>query len=334
METNPNWGAILNSDILEGKSILITGGTGSLGSHFIKHILKHNKPRKVICYSRDELKQSILREELSSYCSPGGQMRFLIGDIRDKDRLEWAFRDVNIVIHSAAMKQVPACEYNPEEAIKTNIDGTKNIVNALKDTVVSKAIFISSDKAVLPLNHYGKTKAVGESLWIASNVMRPIFSCTRWGNIEGSRGSIIPVFKDKIKRGERITITDLEMTRFSTSFKDAISTIFQALSYPSGLIWCRKSPSYVMSLVAAAFGTVCDIVGPRPMEKTDETLVSEFEVPRAMDIGNEIYIKPDPPFDYEIDYELGGIPLSKPYNSYTNPDYLTVDQIKDRIRNA
>jgi UDP-N-acetylglucosamine 4,6-dehydratase len=317
-------------DCLADRVVLVTGGAGSLGKQFIKHILLHNNPQKVIVYSRDEYKHSSMQEEFKDK-----RIRYFIGDVRDLERLRWAFKEVDIVVHAAAMKQVTACEYNPEEAVKTNIEGAKNIIDATRDACLERVIFISSDKAVSPLNLYGSTKAAAEKLFLSANAMNPIFSCTRWGNIEGSKGSIIPLFNSLINQGCRnLPLTDERMTRFSVTYTDAISTILSAIELPPGLIICRKAPSIRITDLIEAVGCGYDVVGIRPGEKLHEMLVSEHEYGLARDCGDYIAIIPRILFNPELDYSsVNKEPLTGPYTSDNNI-FLTVDEIRERIKHV
>lgn len=313
--------------MLDGKVILITGGTGSLGRVLAKHLLEYHKPHKVIIFSRDEFKQSEMRKEIDDE-----RLRYYIGDIRDPERLRWAFQGVDIIIHAAAMKQVPACEYNPTEATKTNVIGAMNIIDATRGLPIEKVICISSDKAVAPVNLYGASKMMAEKMFIDANSMRRIFSCTRWGNIETSRGSVIPLYKQLTKYGPRpLPLTHPDMTRFSLSFDEAIGLLLKAIEGPPGAIWVKRSPSMRMSDLVAAFGCIGQIAGIRSGEKLHETMVDRYECPRAFENEDNIIILPTRAFDTEIKYDIAGrLPLMEPYASDTNI-FLTVEQIQERL---
>lgn len=225
-----------NNKLLDNKTILITGGTGSFGKCFTKYVLDHYNPKKVIIYSRDEFKQSVMQGQFSEYAD---KLRFFIGDVRDKERLYRAFEGVDYVIHAAALKQVPACEYNPNEAIKTNIHGAQNVIDAALDSNVKKVVALSTDKAVNPVNLYGGTKLVSDKLFIAANAYagnKDInFSIVRYGNVAGSRGSIIPVFHNIIKNGgKELPITDYRMTRFWISLTQGVELVIKALEEATG----------------------------------------------------------------------------------------------------
>ena len=222
--------------LLDNQTILITGGTGSFGKCFTRYIFEHYNPKKVIIYSRDEFKQFLMGNEFKEYTE---RLRFFIGDVRDKDRLKRAFEGVDYVIHAAALKQVPSCEYNPNEAIKTNICGAQNVIDAALDSKVKKVVALSTDKAVNPVNLYGGTKLVSDKLFIAANAYagnKDInFSIVRYGNVAGSRGSIIPLFHNIIKNGgSELPITDYRMTRFWISLKEGVELVIKALEEASG----------------------------------------------------------------------------------------------------
>lgn len=226
--------------MLENKVILITGGTGSFGKKFTEIILEKYNPKKIIIYSRDEFKQDLMKKNfLAKYPDKINKLRFFIGDVRDKDRLYRAFNGVDYVIHAAAMKQVPACEYNPFEAIKTNIHGAQNIIDAALDRCVKKVVALSTDKAVNPINLYGGTKLVSDKLFIAANAYSggdgTVFSVVRYGNVAGSRGSVIPFFKSLIEEGEKeLPITDFRMTRFWITLEQGVELVLKALKESKG----------------------------------------------------------------------------------------------------
>ena len=239
--------------MLDNKTILITGGTGSFGKCFTKYALTHYNPKKIIIYSRDEFKQYLMQNEFKEYES---KMRYFIGDVRDKDRLKRAFEGVDYVIHAAALKQVPACEYNPNEAIKTNINGAQNVIDAALDSNVKKVVALSTDKAVNPVNLYGGTKLVSDKLFVAANAYAGnkdiSFSIVRYGNVAGSRGSIIPLFNNIIKNGgTELPITDFRMTRFWISLTEGVELVIKALKEAKGgETFISKIPSFkVLSLI-------------------------------------------------------------------------------------
>lgn len=247
--------------MLNNKTILITGGTGSFGNHFTSYLFRHYKPKKIIVYSRDEYKQYHMANKYSQYADA---MRFFIGDVRDKERLLRALHGVDYVIHAAALKQVPVCEYNPIEAVRTNIDGAINVVNAVLDTPgIQSAVALSTDKSVNPVNLYGGTKLVSDKLFIAANeyagVKQVRFSVVRYGNVAGSRGSVIPFFQKLIERGEKeLPITDYRMTRFWISLEQGVELVVQALAQSrGGEVMISKIPSFKITDLAQAMLPGC-----------------------------------------------------------------------------
>ena len=242
--------------MLNNKTILITGGTGSFGKAFTRYVLTHYDPRKIIIYSRDEFKQFLMQGEFQEYKD---KIRFFIGDVRDKERLVRALEGVDYVVHAAALKQVPACEYNPAEAIKTNINGAQNVIDACLDTGVKKVVALSTDKAVNPVNLYGGTKLVSDKLFIAANAYAGnkdiCFSIVRYGNVAGSRGSVIPKFHDMIKKGcTELTVTDYRMTRFWISLQQGVELVIKALvEATGGETFISKIPSASRTLRRQCF---------------------------------------------------------------------------------
>lgn len=278
--------------------ILITGGTGSLGKTIVKHLLTYYKPKGIRIYSRDELKQWELKQKIPTDVP----VSFLIGDVRDCNRLERAMHGVDIVINTAAMKQVPACEYNPIEAVNTNINGAKNIIDAAINQGVDRVMHISTDKAVYPINLYGATKTVAEKLFLHANVYAgdkgTKFSCCRYGNVIGSRGSIVPLFAKQLQESGSVTITDLNMTRFWITLDRVVDLILCAIELTTGAeIFVPKMPSCtieeVMYAVARIVGSTCyevKIIGIRPGEKIHECLISEEESDYIIDDQNSFYV--------------------------------------------
>ena len=282
----------------DGKSILVTGGTGSFGRRFIERVLAFSAPKRLIVFSRDELKQHEMRESM-----PGGTsepIRYFIGDIRDRERLQRAFHGIDIVVHAAALKQVPACEYNPIEAVLTNVMGARNVLDAAVDQAVHKVIALSTDKAVNPINIYGATKLCMEKLIVQANAYtgsdrRPIFSCSRYGNVIGSRGSVIPLFEAQRKTG-RVTVTDERMTRFWLTLDEGVDFVMHCIDrMQGGEVFVPKIPSmHIMDLVAAvAPGCAVDAIGIRPGEKLHETLLSEDEARRAVEMDDMYVVPPE-----------------------------------------
>lgn len=281
---------------LDNQSILITGGTGSFGKKFVEIMLADHRPKRLIVFSRDELKQHDMRQRFPD--GPGSPMRYFLGDVRDGERLRRAFVDVDVVIHAAALKQVPACEYNPFEAIQTNVIGAKNVIDAAIDRNVQKVLAISTDKAVNPVNLYGASKLCAEKLFVHGNFYSggegTKFSCSRYGNVIGSRGSVIPVFLEQAKSG-RITITDRRMTRFWLTLEQGVRFVIQCLDKMSGgEIFVPRIPSLgIMDLAATlAPNAEIDYVGIRPGEKLHEVLVSEDEARHTLEMPDMFVIYP------------------------------------------
>jgi UDP-N-acetylglucosamine 4,6-dehydratase len=281
-------------DILTGKSILITGGTGSFGSAFVKAALERGQPKKVIVFSRDEQKHHAMKKQF-----PDSRIRFFVGDVRDQARLRLALRGVDFVVHAAAMKHVDLCEYNPLEAINTNITGTVNLTQAALDAGVEKVVGVSTDKAVAPINLYGATKLCMEKLLTAANSysgdLATRFCSVRYGNVMGSKGSVIPLFLEQREQG-RLTITDARMTRFWIEMDDAVTLVLQALNLMrGGEIFIPKLQAATVAQVAntLAPGVPQDVIGIRPGEKLHECLMGPEECLRAKDLGELLVIEPE-----------------------------------------
>lgn len=309
--------------MFSGQTILVTGGTGTFGNEFVRTVLQLS-PRKVIVFSRDELKQSEMARKY-----PDERLRFFLGDVRDKDRLYRAFDGVDVVVHAAALKQVPACEYNPFEAVKTNVQGAQNVIEAAIDTGVRQVVAISSDKAVQPVNLYGATKLVAEKLFCQGNAYagagRTRFSVVRYGNVIGSRGSVIPLFKEQAKAGV-LTVTDERMTRFWLTIGQGVEFVLSCLGMQfGGEIFVPKVPSMrVMDLAAAiAPEAKVEIIGIRPGEKLHEVLVSEDDARNTVECVDRYIIRPSSRMDF-------GRPVTEDfrYSSDTNQDWLTVEQLR------
>ena len=314
----------------EGKDILITGGTGSFGQKFTKMLLENSPPRRLIIFSRDELKQHEMQRYLPHPC-----LRYFIGDVKDRDRLYRAMTGVDIVVHAAALKQVPACEYNPFEAVKTNILGAVNVIDAAIDCDVEKVIALSTDKAVAPVNVYGATKLCAEKLLVQGNsysgASKTRFSCVRYGNVVGSRGSVIPLFLEQ-KISGTINVTDKRMTRFWIALEQGVDFVFKCLdSMRGGEIFVPKIPSMnIMDLVEAiAPGCEIEFSGIRPGEKIHEELVSEDEGRQAIEYPDMFVIQPAHPW-WETGGSDGGQMIADgfAYTSNNNPDQLTMDQLR------
>jgi UDP-N-acetylglucosamine 4,6-dehydratase/5-epimerase len=281
-------------EILTGKSILITGGTGSFGSALVKSVLALGQPKKVIVFSRDEQKHHAMQKQFAD-----SRIRYFVGDVRDLSRLRLALRGVNIVVHAAAMKHVDLCEYNPLEAIHTNITGTVNLIQAALDTGVEKVVGVSTDKAVAPINLYGASKLCMEKLLTAANSysgdLSTRFCCVRYGNVMGSKGSVIPLFLQQREQG-RLTITDCRMTRFWIEMDDAVALVLEALNLMrGGEIFIPKLQAATVTQVAntLAPGVPQDVIGIRPGEKLHECLMGPEECRRAKDLGHLLVIEPE-----------------------------------------
>lgn len=325
---------------LANKTILITGGTGSFGSNFLKRLLKlKKKPKKIIIFSRDELKQFNLSKIYTE--KKFSNIRYFIGDIRDKQRLNMAFEDVDYVINAAALKQVPTAEYNPIEFIKTNVIGSQNIIEAAIEKNVKKVIALSTDKASSPINLYGATKLCADKLFLSANTLvgKKItsFSVVRYGNVFGSRGSVIPFFLDLVKRKKILTITDPKMTRFNIDLDDAIDLVINVIHRSiGGEIFVPKISSYrIMDIVKAIIGKKkFKVIGMRPGEKLHEELISKAESYNTFDLGNYFIIAGNQKsLNYCIKKKYKKMKIQDNYNSLNNQDFLNVDQIKNLIAN-
>jgi len=328
-------------NFLKNKSILITGGTGSFGSRLLRYLLnlKANRPKKVIVFSRDELKQFELSRIFSEKDYP--TIRFFLGDIRDKQRLKMAFEDVDYVIHAAALKQVPTAEYNPIEFIKTNVIGSQNIIEAAIESNVKKVIALSTDKASSPINLYGATKLCADKLFLSAHTLvgKKItsFSVVRYGNVFGSRGSVIPFFLDLIKKKQRLLITDPNMTRFNIDLDDAVKLVVNVIKTSvGGEVFVPKISSYRIMDIAKAIQDKKNvkIVGIRPGEKLHEELISKAEGYNTFDVGNYFIIAGnDKSINFYTKKKYKKIKIGNSYNSLDNADFLTVGQIKRLIEN-
>jgi UDP-N-acetylglucosamine 4,6-dehydratase len=314
------------------KVVLVTGGTGSFGKKFIEVMLRDYHPAKIIVYSRDELKQHEMRVKGFNHPS----LRYFIGDIRDLARLERAMQGVDIVIHAAALKQVPACEYNPMEAIKTNILGSGNVIDAALNTGVERVLAISTDKAVSPANLYGATKLAAEKLFIQSNAYagnkRTRFACTRYGNVVGSRGSVVPIFLKQRETGE-LTLTDDRMTRFWLSLDQGVHFVIKCVEQMhGGEVFVPKIPSMKMTDLAKALAPDARIkvVGIRPGEKLHEVLISEDEARTTVELDDMYVVQPAEALWFGREWEQTGksLPDEFRYASNNNSDWLDIAGIK------
>ena len=329
--------------MLNEKTILITGGTGSFGHQFVDFVLEHYEPKKIIIYSRDEYKQFIMQNEYKdnplAHC-----LRFFIGDVRDEARLRRALNGVDYVIHAAALKQVPACEYNPMEAIKTNINGAANIIEAVLDTSsVKKVVALSTDKAVNPINLYGGTKLVSDKLFVAANSYvgdRDLsFSVVRYGNVAGSRGSVIPFFKKIVENGgTSLPITDYRMTRFWRRLEQGVELVIKALSEAKGgETFISKIPSFKITDLAQAILPGCDMpeVGIREGEKLHEIMVTREDSMFTYEYDKHFIVYPH--FDWWKNNKIqaGGKKVEQgfEYSSGTNSQWLSVEEIRNLLKN-
>jgi UDP-N-acetylglucosamine 4,6-dehydratase/5-epimerase len=316
-----------------GASVLVTGGTGSFGNKLVEVMLRRHRPRRLVVFSRDELKQS---EMGPRHADPAGTLRFFVGDVRDRDRLERAMHGVDVVFHAAAMKQIPACEYNPFEAIQTNVLGTKNVIDAAIDQGVKRVIGLSTDKAVNPINLYGATKLCGEKLLVQGNVYGhprgTVISVVRYGNVIGSRGSVIPLFAAQRASG-RVTVTDRAMTRFWITLEQGVAFAIRCAELMrGGEIFVPKIPSMrIMDLVAAvAPGCTVEDVGIRPGEKLHESLISDDESRQVLELDDMFVVEPHSPSWQFAPWEGGKRPgAGFRYSSDANQAWLSRDEMQE-----
>jgi len=319
---------------LDGKTVLVTGGTGSFGQQFVDVVLRTRHPEAIRIYSRDELKQHEMQQRF-----PDKRLRFLIGDVRDKERLYRAMRGVDVVVHAAALKQVPACEYNPFEAVKTNVLGAANVIDAAIDCGVERVLAISTDKAVSPVNLYGATKLCAEKLFIQGNFYSgggtTRLSCARYGNVVASRGSVIPLFLEQRPKGS-LTVTDRRMTRFWITLEQGVEFVLRCLdSMHGGELFVPKIPSMSLMDLASVIAPECPITftGIRPGEKLHELLVSPDEAWHTREFPEMFVILPvaDPEYD-ATPWEAGKpLPAGFVYSSETNPARLSVEQLREML---
>jgi UDP-N-acetylglucosamine 4,6-dehydratase len=328
--------------MFHNKSILITGGTGSFGKQCVETLLKHHQPKKIIVYSRDELKQYEMAQKFDSPI-----MRYFIGDVRDEQRLALAMREVDYVIHAAALKHIPVAEYNPMECIKTNINGADNVINVALEQGVDKVIALSTDKAVNPINLYGATKLAADKLFVAANNLagdrKTRFSVVRYGNVLGSRGSVVPFFQKLIQEGAtEIPITDPRMTRFWITLNQGIDFVLKNFTrMQGGEIFVPKIPSMKMTDMAEALapGVPHQIVGIRPGEKLHEVMCPVESSHLTLEFDDHYVIKPTIEYSYSLDYTtnaLGeqGIPVAPDfvYSSDVNQEWLTAPQLLEILK--
>ena len=327
---------------LDGKSILVTGGTGSFGKRFVKSVLERYNPRRLIIYSRDELKQFEMQQTFDPKDHPC--LRYFLGDVRDRDRLDMALRGVDVVIHSAALKQVPAAEYNPTECIKTNVLGAENLVMACITAKVEKLIALSTDKAANPINLYGASKLASDKIFVAGNQLSgeggTVFSCVRYGNVVGSRGSVIPFFQKLIDEGAtKLPITDPRMTRFWITLQQGVDFVLSSYDLmKGGEIFVPKIPSMKITDLAEAMapGIELETVGIRPGEKLHEIMVTEDDSRYTVQTEDRYIIEPYFMYTAGLKTVEDSEPVAADfrYSSDNNPEWLRADQLKAIIAEA
>lgn len=324
---------------LDGKTILVTGGTGSFGKQFVEMVLAEHRPKKLIVFSRDELKQHEMRQKHPDTGS--SPVRYFIGDVRDRDRLNRAFYGVDIVVHAAALKQVPSCEYNPFEAVQTNILGAKNVIDAAIDNGVQRVLALSTDKAVNPVNLYGATKQVAEKLFVQGNSYvgrrNTRLACIRYGNVMGSRGSVIPLFQEQRRKGV-LTITDKRMTRFWITLDQVVRFVVRCADLSmGGEVFVPKIPSMRITDLAEAVAPGCrvEVTGIRPGEKLHEMLISADEARNAIEFDDMYVVQPMFPW-WGGDHLQGGkaLPDGFSFESHTNTRWLSPGELRALIGEA
>lgn len=326
--------------MFNNKSILITGGTGSFGKMYTRMILERYKPARLIIYSRDELKQFEMQQEFNEPC-----MRYFIGDVRDKERLMGAFRGVDFVIHAAALKQVPAAEYNPFECVKTNVNGAQNVIEAALYNDVEKVIALSTDKAANPINLYGATKLASDKLFVAANNMaggrKTRFAVVRYGNVVGSRGSVVPFFRQLVANGtDHLPITDERMTRFWITLKQGVDFVLKNFErMHGGEVFVPKIPSVRVVDLAQAIAPdlPTKVIGIRPGEKVHEIMCPADDSHLTIEFDHHYVIQPTIRFHHgDVDFHISAdgeqgrdVPTGFEYHSGNNPEFLTVEQIQE-----
>jgi len=324
--------------MLNDKSILITGGTGSFGRQFVRMVLTQFKPKRVVIYSRDELKQYEMQQEFDAPC-----MRYFIGDVRDRVRTIQAMRAVDVVVHAAALKQVPAAEYNPMECVKTNVHGAENVIAAAIENEVGQVIALSTDKAANPINLYGATKLVSDKLFVAANNLagghRTRFAVVRYGNVLGSRGSVVPLFRKLLSQGSReLPVTDERMTRFWITLEQGVDFVFKSLQrMQGGEIFVPKIPSARITDVALAMApsVPTKVVGIRPGEKLHETMCPKDDSHLTLEFADHYVIRPTIQFSDPVNHMVNAlgekgvpVPIEFEYNSGTNPSFLSRPELQ------
>ncbi|OLU32316.1 UDP-N-acetylglucosamine 4,6-dehydratase (inverting) [Pseudomonas sp. PA27(2017)] len=324
--------------MFDNKSIFISGGTGSFGRSFIRTLLKRYQPKRVVVFSRDELKQFEMSQEFNAPC-----MRYFLGDVRDPDRLRQAMRGIDFVVHAAALKQVPAAEYNPTECIRTNVNGAEHIISAAIDNGVSRVVALSTDKAASPINLYGATKLLSDKLFVAANNFSggtdSRFAVVRYGNVVGSRGSVVPFFRKLIADGARqLPITDSRMTRFWITLEEGVEMVMKSFArMQGGEIFIPKIPSIRVVDLANAMGPGFEhqVVGIRPGEKLHELMVPRDAAPQTLEFHDHFVIEPSIRFSAVCDFSINalgekGLRVAEDfeYSSETNPHFLSIEEIQ------
>ncbi len=323
---------------LDGKAVLVTGGTGSFGKKFVSTLLARHKPRKVVVFSRDELKQFEMMETPGFSTRDG--IQYYIGDVRELERLRTAFRGIDVIIHAAALKQVPACEYNPFEAIKTNVLGAQNVITAAIEAGVERVVALSTDKAAGPVNLYGATKLCSDKLFVAGNNMSGLantrFAVVRYGNVMGSRGSVIPFFQRQARELGKVTVTDSRMTRFSITLAEGVDFVLASLArMQGGELFVPKIPSYRILDVAEAVAPGCPVeeVGIRPGEKLHESMITPDDARDTLEYDG--YYAIQPAFNWWSNAKTEGskpCPENFSYTSGNNDRWLTVEELRALIK--
>ncbi len=320
--------------MLDGKTILVTGGTGSFGRKFTEIVLREYNPKAIRIFSRGEFLQIQMQRQFNN----DPRLRFFIGDVRDRNRLYRAMNGVDIVVHAAALKQIPTCEYNPIEAVRTNIEGAINVIDAAIDNGVEKVIAISTDKAVHPVNLYGATKLVAEKLFVQANAYtggrKTKFSCARYGNVVGSRGSVIPLFLEQRRNG-KVTVTDPRMTRFWITLEQGVRFVIQCIEkMHGGEVFVPKIPSMNIMDLVKAVAPDCEVeyIGIRPGEKLHEVLISQDESRHTLELEDMYIIQPAFPW-WQVENWKNAKPVSEgfTYASNTNPHWLSIEELKKLI---
>jgi UDP-N-acetylglucosamine 4,6-dehydratase/5-epimerase len=328
--------------MLEGAAVLVTGATGSFGRRFVRTVMERTRPRRLVVFSRDELKQSEMATAEAAHDGGADVLRFFLGDVRDRDRLRRAMEGVDVVVHAAALKQVPAGEYNPLEFVKTNITGAQNVIESALDTGVRRVVALSTDKAAAPINLYGATKLVSDKLFASANNIRGPrdlrFSVVRYGNVMGSRGSVVPFFLERAASGV-LPITDPAMTRFNISLDEGVDLVLWALEHAQGgEILVPKIPSFRITDLATAIAPSAEhrVVGVRPGEKVHEEMITASDSFSTVDLGPYYAILPSGDAERQDRYlATTGATRVEPgftYSSGTNPDFLDVEELRALIR--